>query len=52
MLVSWRSGAYDPGNQVGEPMVTVPGESATSKISNNASRIEFIRSCVAAVLFV
>ena len=51
-FVSFRSGACQLGTQMGDLMVTEPDESATSKMSLRASRIECTRSCVAAVLSV
>ena len=50
--MSLRSGACHPGTHVGDVMVTKPDVSATSKIPDRASRVEFTRSYVAAVLSV
>ena len=51
-LVSLRSGACHPGTHVGDLKVTAPDGSATSKIPDNASLIECIRSRVAVILSV
>ena len=48
--MSFRSGACQPGTQMGDIMVTEPDGSATLKMPDRASRIECTRSCVAAVL--
>ena len=49
-FVNFRRGAYNPRTQVGISKVTVPEGSATSNMPERASRMEFIKSCVAAVL--
>ena len=49
-FVSLRSGACQPGTQMGDLKVTEPDGSATSKMPDRASLIECTRSCVAAVL--
>ena len=50
--MSLRSGACHPRTQVGDLMVTGPDGSATLKIPDRTSCIEYTRSCVAAVLAV
>lgn len=47
----FNGGAYRPGTQADESNVTVLHGSATSNIPERASRKEFTKSCVAAVLF-
>ena len=49
-FVNFRRGAYNPRTQVGISKVTVPEGSATSNMPERASRMEFTKSCVAAVL--
>ena len=49
-FVSLRSGACQPETHVGELIVTESDGSATSKISDKALRMNWITSCVAAVL--
>ena len=51
-FVSLRSGACQPETHVGHVMVTETDGSPTSKILDKASRIDWTRSCVAAVLSV
>ena len=50
--MSLRSGACQPETQVGDLIVTEPDGSATSKMSERASRMECTKSCVVAVLSV
>ena len=51
-FVSLRSGTCQPETHVGDLVVTEPDGSAMSKIPDKASRIDWTRSCVAAVLSV
>lgn len=51
-FVTLKNGAYHPGTQAGKYKVTILERTATTKVPERASRMEFAKSCVVAVLSV